>query len=128
MGTHGPRHGKVTVGGKSAAKATWGSRQSRSAELESAAREIPRTGRRKSTKRWCKGKPGREHVPAIVFRPWYGRDCHPLEAGSWRDIAGTGWHCEHREICQVCGRILREAWNLAPSECPDYRGVVATPA
>jgi hypothetical protein len=128
MGTHGPRHGKVTVGGKSAARYSWDSRPSRSAELESAVREIPRIRGRKDTRRWCKGKTGREHVPAIVFRPWYGHTCHVLEPGSWRDMARTGWHCEHVEQCSVCGRILREAWKLAPSECPDYRGTVGRPA
>jgi hypothetical protein len=118
LGSKGSHHGKVTVGGKAAARNSGSSRPSRSAELEAAVRDTPRIRGRKDTRRWCRGREGREHERQIVFMPWYGRDCHPLERGSWRDIAGTGWHCEHREVCASCGRVLREGWKLAPEECP----------
>lgn len=111
------------------AKSDWGGEPPRSAEVAAAVAErVVKSGSRKDTRRWCKGKPGREHVPEIVFRPWYGRACHALDPGHWLNFSGSDWHCEHREACSRCGKILREAWKLAREECPDWRQANPRPA
>jgi hypothetical protein len=125
MGSHGAHHGKVTVGGKAAAR---NNGYARAAELEATASDGPRRERgRKDTRRWCKGKPGVEHVPVIVFRPWYGRECRPPQEWAAR-LCPSGWDCEHREVCENCGKILREPWKLAKEECPAWRERTATVA
>lgn len=104
------------------AKSDWGTEPPRSAELAAAVAEPSvRPHARKDTRRWCKGKPGREHALEIVFRPWYGRTCHALDPGHWLNFSGGDWHCEHREACSQCGKILREGWKLAREECPNWR-------
>jgi hypothetical protein len=80
----------------------------------------PTTGRRrKNTRRWCRGVEGREHDPEITIPenrrvPW-NRPCHP---STWlRSL----YSCRHVEQCRVCGKVLREGWQLDhPAECPDY--------
>jgi hypothetical protein len=68
---------------------------------------------KKDTKRWCKGKVGREHVGEIVFNPiWGNPSCGP----SW----GNRWFCHHAEICKNCGKRIR--WSVGKGECPDLRG------
>lgn len=64
---------------------------------------------RKSTRRWCKGKVGREHTKLIELDPkltYFGTRCN---ATSW-------FPCRHHEICSVCGKQLR--WTLPVKECP----------
>jgi hypothetical protein len=110
MGSKGTRHGKVTVGGKAAAR-NEGGRPSRAAEMAAATLDTQRRHGRKDTRRWCKGKPGREHAAEIVLRPWYGRECGKP---SWY----PQWVCQHAEVCAACGKVLR---HLRVDECPDYR-------
>jgi hypothetical protein len=118
MGSKGSRHGKVTVGGKSAAINNGSARPPRVAQIAAAVQDTPRNSpRRKNTRRWCKGKVGVEHVPAIVFRPWYGRTCQAAQG--WQlSLFKSEWMCEHREICQNCDKILREPWKLRKQDCP----------
>ena len=65
---------------------------------------------RKDTKRWCKGKTGREHVPRLIVKG-YNSDftCGPGWDGRWR--------CYHREACAVCGKILGD--RIPAGSCPD---------
>lgn len=62
---------------------------------------------RKNTKRWCKGKVGREHVTEIRMENWYGRDyvCGPSR---WLNR----WLCWEIVTCTVCGKHLG-----SPKEC-----------
>lgn len=62
-----------------------------------------RGGRKKDTKRWCKGKVGREHQPK----------CTPHLPGlgifdGWFDLA-----------CSVCGKVLDRHWPLGRRERAD---------
>jgi hypothetical protein len=86
-------------------------------------REYPtRFNKRKNTKRWCKGKVGREHQPVIVYDERYLRwhkECHV--APSWAYRSMKGWYCIHLEVCTNCGKHLR--WRVPKEECPDYRRV-----
>lgn len=58
---------------------------------------------KKDTKRWCKGKVGREHVTEIRTEDWLGRDYHC--GPSW----GGRWACWERVVCTVCGKKLQRA-------------------
>ena len=67
---------------------------------------------RKDRKRWCRGKPGREHTPMLTHT---GGPCEP--AARWRvQVFGSDWACHHVEVCEACGKRLR--W-LNDDECPD---------
>ena len=69
----------------------------------------------KDTKRWCKGKVGREHQPELM-RPNRG----------WQSTCGLSvsetpqWVCNHILACTTCGKILKEWGN----DCPDREGEV----
>lgn len=73
---------------------------------------------KKDTRRWCKGKVGREHVREIRehrYLPALKRD---PQCGPW--IASDGWviqewHCHHEVYCTVCGKVF---W-YDQFECPD---------
>lgn len=123
-------------------KGIWGSQPSRSAELAAAAAVDPDPSRRapavKDTRRWCKGKPGREHQPEIILPQvgWQTGNCKWLGRHDWRlirqgrdDEATTvGWACYHEERCSECGKVLRNRWELRPRECPAYPGTPAQKA
>lgn len=70
---------------------------------------------KKDTRRWCKGKVGREHTPAIERshgeRYPNGRPCQRIEGYTW------ALGCHHHEVCTTCGKILR--WTIPYEECPD---------
>jgi hypothetical protein len=66
---------------------------------------------KKNTKRWCKGKVGREHVGEIVLNPIWGKsDC-----GEVRWWPGR-WSCYHMLACKNCGKRIQ--WGLRVAECP----------
>lgn len=70
---------------------------------------------RKDTRRWCRGKVGREHTLAIVRDDygWHvGRKC---QEPSW--LPGY-WSCHHQERCTTCGKILRP--SLPREQCPQW--------
>jgi len=57
---------------------------------------------KKDTKRWCKGKVGREHVTEIRMEDWLGRD-YRCGRHTW-----TGrWMCWESNVCTVCGKKMR---------------------
>ena len=110
----------------------WDSQPSRSAELapvvaeqtRTEAEPDPRAPGRKDTRMWCKGKVGREHKSALVRRPYLFRvregGCGWVpawDAGS-REWQGVGWHCDHREECDNCGKVLRDRGSIGRAECP----------
>lgn len=74
-----------------------------------------RFGKKKDTRRWCKGKRGREHTPTTQL---------VSERNGWRRgacgislwISAGQWWCRHEEICTTCGKVLR--WTLG-IDCPD---------
>ena len=109
----------------------WGPAPSRSAQRRLAAMTDPEPAKRppgkKETKRWCKGKVGREHVRGLVFSAWaVARGKERCGWASRWNIHIRGyrltWACRHREVCVNCGRVFREPWDLAPEECPAYPG------
>lgn len=69
-----------------------------------------RPRRKKDTRRWCKGREGREHVSAITKHGYHAR------SGCQRAVGGDEerWICWHVEACTVCGKILRDT-----VPCPD---------
>lgn len=82
-------------------------------------RERPQR-RKKNTRRWCKGKVGREHVPQIEFDHRYRTKCGPPPAWARRIIWTHDWWCHHIEVCVNCRKHLRDGWQLKNEECPDY--------
>ncbi len=146
MGSKGAKHGKVTVGGKAAAKVSgWGSRPARSAELVAAVTETAkRPPGRKNTRRWCRGKTGTEHQLAAAVRSYYGRAyvCGWRQTGYYapvepppvypkgvpvpkrrywgkREFVVTGreWRCHHEWQCMAC-----QKWLGPVPSCPGRPG------
>ena len=73
---------------------------------------------KKDTKRWCKGKVGREHTPEITLR--HNLKCYPMP--EWAKglrfyRSKLSWWCHHERICTTCGKVLD--WSIEPDECPD---------
>lgn len=70
---------------------------------------------KKDTKRWCKGKIGREHVNVIGKGNW--------GLGSNLDLCRPsplfGWWCAHVLKCEKCGKINQRF--LSKEQCPDGR-------
>lgn len=83
----------------------------------------PRRASPKPTRKWCKGKVGREHVTVIVIPDnAINRTCRTDERLRWQQERYT-WAigCYHAEICTVCGKQVRPF--LKPGECPDMKEV-----
>jgi hypothetical protein len=70
---------------------------------------------KKDTRRWCRGKPGAEHV-LTIGKNHAARVCH--EAADWQQMLfpGQKWRCYHIELCAECGRFMK-AWPWR--QCPD---------
>jgi hypothetical protein len=111
----------------------WGTQPARSTELREAVGDDPHPSRRppgrKDKRHWCRGKPGREHVPELAINQsgiYWGRQCgwKPSWNVTGQDYDVTWW-CRHREVCANCGKILREAWDVEITECPLYPGSLA---
>lgn len=82
---------------------------------------------RKDRNRWCRGKPGIEHVPVIVWRPYNSDtfwECRP--ARDYEKQTTDGWVCQHRQECANCGHVLRPIGMLTADECPDRAGTPAS--
>lgn len=79
------------------------------------------TPSKKNTRRWCKGKVGREHTLATVIQPhpWdRSKTCHKVPAGSWLSFYRDGWVCYHIIRCTTCGKIMK---HFVPrEECPTW--------
>jgi hypothetical protein len=68
---------------------------------------------KKNRRRWCRGKPGNDHAPHVVFKPYGSFTCKwvTIIRGSWQP---GYWTCYHREECQLCGKVLNDRVT-----CPD---------
>jgi hypothetical protein len=86
-------------------------------ELEENPRRAPA---KKNTKRWCRGKEGREHIP-MISDPRWGFPCQWRPAwGRLKDSSNAKrWSCSHHEICSTCGKELR--YSIQRDECPEFR-------
>lgn len=71
---------------------------------------------KKDTKRWCKGREGREHTLEIVYDPQLAFGGRPRKCLNTRSFIP----CEHIERCTTCGKVVRR-W-LPVEECPDAQG------
>lgn len=97
--------------------------------------EIPIHGRKKNTRRWCRGKVGREHEPEIRYTKWHDssvaagfeRGCvwvpfyryrRSEDGGRTREISRWWWSCQHELGCSVCGKILVARLGR---KCPEFR-------
>lgn len=74
---------------------------------------------RKNTRKWCKGKVGREHQPVVTLdknmlslRGRLGKPlCRLPEEGEKHPL----WlYCSHQVTCEVCEKVLE--WT--PAVCP----------
>lgn len=102
----------------------WGPIPARSAVKAAAITEPEqRAPAKKNTRAWCKGKPGLEHKPVIVFRSSERGACHLAQGWQLSIWPDEPWECAHREECGSCGKILRDHDKLAGAECPDYPGL-----
>lgn len=74
---------------------------------------------KKNTRRWCRGKEGVEHVPALFLDAQWGlgKPCRWML--SYYSDERFKWRCNHRRRCTVCGKVLQE--SLKGTECPDLR-------
>jgi hypothetical protein len=90
---------------------------------------------RKNRRRWCRGKEGAEHAPAIRrskrLRPLR---CHWEEKSHWAYYLlgdkvqatweGTGnffYRCYHEDYCASCGKILSSHFGgIGRGRCPDF--------
>ena len=115
-------------------KSDWSSPPGRKALIEGAVADqdvtpvkTPRAPAPKDTRRWCKGKPGREHTPVITQATtgWRPRECRWTVGWRRADDGWSGrvaWECIHQETCSACRKILRSVGNLRLDECPAYPG------
>ena len=70
----------------------------------------PAKGKRKNTKRWCRGKRGQEHDTHVVQHEWAGRVFDCGWNWTWEKEVPPGRTtpiCFEREVCKNCGKILR---------------------
>jgi hypothetical protein len=88
----------------------------------------PKTPAKKNTKRWCKGKVGVEHFPQVELSHYYagsrtrmGKPTCYRSDQSWRGNKQV-WLCSHCIRCANCRKILHEAWDMEPSQCPLWDG------
>lgn len=99
-------------------------------ERRISAPDTPRHGRKKKTRRWCKGKVGVEHQLEIILDErvlsWmtHNGDRSPCYRPDWlvntpmgRRSVFWSWMCSHVERCTVCGKIFEHALN---DRCPNY--------
>ena len=81
----------------------------------------------KDTRRWCRGKIGREHTLAILKdekMAYMDKGCRWVPYYVIFRKGGEKvqkWHfsCTHHELCTTCGRRFRYGWDLL-TDCPDY--------
>lgn len=86
---------------------------------------LPHHKKKKNTKKWCRGKVGREHVLHITKSNYGIKDkCCNYAPWSVRHKNGETtplkkYLCWHQRSCQNCGKVLE--WFLSEKECPDYK-------
>lgn len=101
-------------------------------EQRASAPDTPRHGRKKKTRRWCKGKVGVEHQLEVRLdertaswrrhldaeRPTcYRPDWLANAPGSATRPETWSWMCSHIKVCTVCGKILE---HYLGKNCPVY--------
>lgn len=85
---------------------------------------------KKDKKRWCGGKPGREHRYRIATPknlPSYFTSCRGPRQWEVDLIARRpsmasrygSWRCMHERVCGTCGRV--EFGGVTPEQCPTFR-------
>lgn len=73
----------------------------------------------KNTKRWCKGKVGREHVPVITRNKFsLNTECRMIVTKYWNGNERNWWHCHHEITCENCGKMLHFSAEKMGG-CPD---------
>ena len=79
--------------------------------------------KKKNTKKWCKGKVGREHVLEITRSNYaFHLQCNYPKWGVIKDgiVVPLGRYvCWHQRSCQKCGKVIE--WTIPKEECPDYK-------
>jgi hypothetical protein len=105
-------------------------------ELRADLPEVQIHGKKKKTKRWCKGKIGVEHQPEVRlskmhdywvvldkpdvgqcgWSPWY-RWRRTTDGVIRNEVSRWSWRCYHERVCSKCGKILE--WTLGRN-CPDF--------
>lgn len=83
-------------------------------------------GRKKDTRRWCRGKRGVEHVPVIARDRASDGTEKPCEYRSLVIGRDPYWVCYHRWQCATCGKHLRwmddGLWTgIGIADCPDAK-------
>lgn len=87
-------------------------------------------GKKKNTKRWCKGKVGREHEWIIVYDKNYNphskwHKCRWVnERYPSLKKPGLVWWCFHQWACKKCGKLSdhhKHGWHggVGFDDCPD---------
>lgn len=87
--------------------------------------ETPAHRPRKDRRRWCRGKPGVEHEPAVrlgsygvslerASKPWVG--CHWAISYCAGRVPRLRWSCLHQIGCRNCGKALE--WVVEFERCP----------
>lgn len=77
----------------------------------------------KDTKKWCKGKEGREHEPAVEGQQSSSWVCRPrvewwtTTKWMYKHYKDRPWFCTHRVVCQKCRKVLEH--SIPWQECPD---------
>ena len=62
-----------------------------------------RTGNRKDTRRWCRGKKGVEHTPETrIDKPSWWTDENGKEYCHYWTLTRI-WICRHQVVCTTCG-------------------------
>jgi hypothetical protein len=78
-------------------------------------------GKRKNTRRWCKGKVGVEHTLVVRMRRDRSKGCHWF---AWsvrgKAIQRGAWICVEQEVCISCGKILRHTLGKNCTHRGDY--------
>jgi hypothetical protein len=101
-------------------------------ERRSSAPDVAKHGKKKNTRRWCRGKVGVEHQLEVRLderttawrqhmhpdRPLCYRPDWLAQGGrSGRRPESWSWMCSHIRVCTVCGKIFDQ---FLGTECPDY--------
>ena len=85
-------------------------------------RERPQRSK-KNTRKWCKGKVGREHTTELVYRSHYGYYLDKYGCGIKKKFVRWGgsdrvwedtWYCLHEVKCTKCGKVLEHAPRVCP--------------
>lgn len=118
----------------------WGWDGPRLEDARSLAPETPAHRSRKSTRKWCRGKEGVEHVlskriskwgvsilqrhPASLYAGCGWKQRHrwvvTAETRDWLPIPNEWkYNCNHEEYCTGCGKIMKH--TLKAADCPEWK-------